>query len=230
MKIEVFAICYNEEVRLPYFIRHYSKFADIHIIDNYSTDKSMDICKGKTELTKFNTKGKLRDDVFIAIKNNCWKDSKADWVIVCDIDEFVYHTNIVDVLKNTKSTIFQPKLFNMFSEQLPTGDGQIYDEIKYGTEDPRRKMLVFRPDQIKEINYSPGCHIARPTGNVVINKQDLITLHFQFLSREFTIQRYAEFASRLSDINKKNNWSFHYKFNEKKINELYDKQKLIKVI
>ena len=118
----------------------------------------------------------------------------------------------------------------MFSEKLPTGDGQIYDEIKYGTEDPRRKMLVFRPDQIKEINYSPGCHNAHPTGNVVISNDDLLTLHFQFLSREFTIQRYAEFSKRLSQTNRDHKWSFHYDFNAKTINELYDKQELIKVI
>lgn len=230
MKIEVFAICYNEEVRLPYFLRHYSQFADIHIIDNYSTDNSMAICKGKTELTKFDTKGELRDDVFILIKNSCWKDSKADWVIVCDVDELVYHPDIFKILDNTKATIFQPRLFNMFSEKLPTGDGQIYDEIQYGSEDIRRKMLMFKPKEIEEINFSPGCHVAHPTGNVIINREDLIILHFQFLSRKFTIKRYAEFSKRLSKTNRDNKWSFHYDFDSKMINKIYDNQELIKVI
>ena len=229
MKIEVYAICYNEEVRLPYFLRHYSQFADIIVYDNQSTDRSLNIMRGKAKVISYDTNNKLRDDVFLEIKNNCWKGSKADWVIVCDIDELVYHPLIELILLKSEATIFQPKLFNMFSEKLPTTKGQIYEEIQYGTEDDRPKMLVFRPDQIKEINFLPGCHEANPTGNIVLSKE-LITLHYQFLSRQFTIDRYKEFSKRLSVINRENGWSFHYDFKKKEINNLYDSQNLIKVI
>ncbi len=231
MKIEVYAICYNEEVRIPYFLRHYSQFADITIYDNLSTDQSVNLLKGNADIFFYDTKGKLRDDIFINIKNNCWKDSKADWVIVCDMDEFVYHPDIVGVLEKTNATIYQPLLFNMFSEKLPTTKGQIYDEIKFGVED-KAKMLIFKPSEIKEINYQPGCHEAIPEGNIIFSTKDLKTLHFQYLSRQYTIDRYNHFATRLSDINKANNWSFHYAFSEEKINDFFDEQmkKLIKVI
>ena len=46
MKIDLYSICYNEEVILPYFIKHYSTFvSNITIYDNYSTDNSDNILK-----------------------------------------------------------------------------------------------------------------------------------------------------------------------------------------
>jgi len=44
MTIDVFTTCYNEEIILPYFIRHYKQFArNITIYDNMSTDNSINI-------------------------------------------------------------------------------------------------------------------------------------------------------------------------------------------
>ena len=91
MSIDVFAICYNEEVMLPYFINHYQKMgANITIYDNFSTDRSQEIIteSGCTLLT-YDSNNQIRDDLYLQIKNNCWKKSKAEWVIVCDIDEFI---------------------------------------------------------------------------------------------------------------------------------------------
>jgi len=48
MKIDIFLLCYNEELLLPHTLKFYkTNFpnATIHIVDNYSTDSSCDIAE-----------------------------------------------------------------------------------------------------------------------------------------------------------------------------------------
>lgn len=233
MKIEVFAICYNEERLLPYFLRHYTQFSDVTIYDNYSTDNSEKIIKEwGAKIVKYDSGNQIRDDLYIQIKNNCWKESKADWVIVGDCDEFVYHTNLPKRLESIDGTFIVPRLFNMVSEDFPSGDGQIYDEIKTGVEGGA-KMNLFKPSEILDVDFDVGCHYANPTGNVKYNfMSDIITLHYKNVSRQYVYERSRLFASRLSDINKKYKWGYHYNFGMDEINRNFDNdmKRLIKIL
>jgi len=218
---------------LPYFLRHYSQFADVTIYDNYSTDNSVKIIEewgGK--VVKYDSGNQIRDDLYVQVKNNCWKDSKADWVIVGDCDEFVYHPELIKRLETIKETFVVPRLFNMVSENFPSGDGQIYDEIKTGVWGGA-KMNLFRPSEIKEVNFDVGCHYARPTGNVEYNFiSDIMTLHYKNLSAEYVYERSRLFASRLSDINKRYKWGYHYNFPMEEIRKNLDNdlKRLIKIL
>jgi glycosyltransferase involved in cell wall biosynthesis len=225
MKIEVYVICYNEEVMLPYFLRHYSEFCDrIIVYDNYSTDRTEEICKQnpKVEVRKYDSGNQIRDDIYLQIKNNCWKDSEADWVIVVDMDEFVYHENIVGVLESTWATVIEPPMFNMISEKLPKGAGQIYDEVKFGLPGGAKRNM-FRPGEIREINYEPGCHGATPEGNIIFEEGTKIkTLHFRYLSKQYLIDRNALSNKRLSEVNKKMGWGVHYKTPAEELSAEFD--------
>lgn len=230
MVLEIYAICYNEEKMIPYFMRHYSQFANmVTIFDNMSTDKSRSLIMNHDTrinimLIPYDSNNQIRDDIYLDIKNSCYKNSKADWVIVCDIDEFVYHPDILNILENTKATIIRPEGFEMFSEIFPTTDKMIYDEIKTGIPYPNSsKMCLFKPQEV-EINFTPGCHLANPTGNVVIDdKSGIKLLHYKHLSRKYVIERYTQYVSRLSDINKSKKWGVHYLQTEKEINDWFDK-------
>jgi glycosyltransferase involved in cell wall biosynthesis len=214
MKIEVFAICYNEEIMLPYFLRHYSQFAErIVIYDNYSTDRSEEICRQfpGVEVIKYDSGNQIRDDIYLDIKNNCWKGSTADWVIVCDIDELLYDFGMI--LADVKShTIILPEWYEMVSDKLPQGNTQIYYEIGYGVcQGLISKCLIFRPDAIKEINYHPGAHGIEPIGDIRVMETSMIgILHYKYLSADYVIARHAMYQSRLSDINKRMKWGVHY--------------------
>lgn len=213
MKIEAFAICYNEERLLPYYLRHYSSFCDrITIYDNFSTDSSQEICRQnpKVTLIPYDSGNQIRDDIYLQIKNNCWKGSSAEWVIVGDIDEFVYHPFIKENLSMSRATAIIPPLFNMITETFPDTPGQIWTKVKKGIPGGG-KLNLFRPGQVREVNYDPGCHVAYPEGNIIIDERSSIkTLHMKFLSLEYLISRTMLSRNRLSEVNKKLGWGVHY--------------------
>jgi len=196
--IDVFAICYNEELILPYFIKHYQGInAKITVYDNGSTDNSIDILKSAgCEIIPYDTAGQIRDDIYAEIKNNCWKKSRADWVIVCDMDEFL----VVD-FNPQKYTIINSRGYDMVG--LP-GTNLGVRNTWYD------KHLMFRPDAINEINYSVGGHRCKPTGKVVGSKEFATLLHHKYISEEYTLNRFNMYEKRLSDINKHYGWGKEY--------------------
>jgi len=209
MTIETYCLARNEEKMIPYLMRHYGQFSKVILLESNSTDRTVEIAKSMgADVWSFQSKDEINDLWFLELKNNCWKESTADWVIIIDSDEFVFHPNLVKVLEETKATIFEPRLFNMYSKKFPTTNKQIYNEIKYGVED-RRKMNLFRPKEITEINYTAGCHSAKPEGNVILSDKDIKTLHMRFLSLEYVLQRNKESLRRLSELNKQMGWGFH---------------------
>jgi len=117
LKIETFAVCYNEEAMIHYFLRHYLQYGSVTIFDNYSTDKTVEIAKKAGAIVfPFDTENEFREDVLTHLRNVCWKESKADWVIVTDVDELAYHKNLQQELSKTKGTVILPRMFNMFSD------------------------------------------------------------------------------------------------------------------
>jgi len=215
MIIHVYMMCFNEEVLMPYFLRHYGSFADhIFVFDHYSDDKTVEIVKAfpKTTITPFGIAGKFDDTILLNLKNEAYKSSrgKADWVMIVDIDEFLYHPNLVYLLKNYKDKgITFPKItgFDMISDEVPTHPGQIYETIKEGVHDTMfSKRAVFNPSI--DIKYFPGAHKCFPSGNIIESeKDDVKLLHYRFLSPYFIVNRIELRTSRLSEENIKKKWS-----------------------
>ena len=116
MKIDLFTTCYNEETILPYFIKHYKQYVrNIVVYDNMSTDNSDRILNDAgAHIYKFETADRLDENTLVHWRNNCWKNSDADWVIVCDTDEFLYHPNFLNYLENTKNNLIFA--FNIFGD------------------------------------------------------------------------------------------------------------------
>jgi len=234
MKIDVFTISYNEEKMLPYFLKHYRQFAAVHLWDNHSTDNTLKIAKeAGVEITTFETNGEYDELSLSEIRSRNWKGSDADWVIVCDCDEFIYHPNIIDVLEKSESTLIIPTGFNMVSVKFPTTIGQIYDEVNMGVLDYRySKPIIFKPADIKEINFRAGAHFADPIGNVIINTTSGIKLlHMKFLSKEYIIERYAIYEKRKSERTTRDNFGFEYAWSEQQIiNDFNERYKLIEKV
>jgi hypothetical protein len=228
--VHVFAVCWNEEQRLPYFLRHYDSFAQrIVVYDNQSTDQSVRLLTAhpRTECRTFDTGNEIRDDRYLEIKNEAWKESigKADWVVVVDIDEFTYHPDIVGLLNRCREyTILRPYGYHMISEAQPTGNHPLTEMMRLGFREPDSdKPCIFRPDQLT-INFEPGCHEARPHGNVREHREpELKMLHYRSFGREFTMARLTQYAQRMSAINKVRGWGDQYRWPLEEHHELFNR-------
>lgn len=219
--IHVYVLCWNEEKMIPFFINHYLKFVDhIYVYDNGSDDNSIELLSEFENVTirRYDSNNQIRDDYYLTIKNHEWKESIgiADIVIVCDMDEFVYSDNILQDMVDfyqSESTIVKPIGYNMISEifDFNSENKNITELVKTGVYDAYfNKLCIFKPDQINEINYGHGCHLATPVGNVNYYKKNIKLLHYKYLTLEFILNRMEQYKIRLSDFNKKYRLGFQY--------------------
>lgn len=221
MRIEAYICVWNEMDILELVIKHYQKFCDeVTILDNYSTDGSRELAlKMGCKVIQYGTKF-FDDQENMNIKNNVWKGSKADWVIVCDCDEILWDTmhdgnygaksyNPIHALVETKATIFKTIGWQIMSNEMPKND---LLEITNGYEFSNyAKSIIFNPQKITEINYNPGAHKIDPMGEVVYSKDPLYVLHYKHIGGvERTIKRYREYKPRMSKLNRKHGWGSHY--------------------
>lgn len=223
MKIEAYILVWNEMDILPLVIKHYQKFCDrIVILDNHSTDGSDTIAlRMGCEVRKFGTRF-FDDAENMKIKNECWKGSTADWVIVCDCDEILFAGHRMKDIKGaiqflygfndcalTENTIIKTVGWQIMSDDMPKDD---LLEITNGYHFSNySKSIIFSPKHITEINYNPGAHKCNPVGNVVWSEETLYVLHYKHIGGlQRTIKRYKEYQPRMSKNNRRNGWGCHY--------------------
>lgn len=198
--ITVYTITWNERFLLPYFFDHYN-FADkIIVYDNGSTDDTQDLVKSLGGVLRHYQTNGQDNQVMMELKNNCWKGDKSDWVIVCDVDEFLHGT---EILKDYSGKIvFHPQGYQM------VGEGQDLKEIRKGfKEDAFSKMVCFSP-KIDEINFNHGCHKAEPKGGTIVRAMNL--LHYNFLSEEYFVNRRKRYIPRMSRSDIAHKWGGEY--------------------
>jgi glycosyltransferase involved in cell wall biosynthesis len=232
MKVEAFIIAWNEAETIHLTINHYKSFCDkITIYDNYSDDGTKEIAEQfGCEVKTFGIKGVLSDQEYVNLKNNCWKNSDADWVIVCDCDEILHHPRIYDVLHDNidKATTFKTYGWQVFSENVPRVS---WLEETNGFHDSNySKSIIFNPRKIKEIGYVYGCHHAKIRGDIRMSDDVLTIFHYRNIGgAQRLVKRHEEYRKRLSDINKKWNLGVHYTYeDERRVrewNEQHEKSK-----
>lgn len=222
MTVEVYAIMYNEEYVLPHFLKHYQNNfnAKITVFDNHSTDNSRQIaldhgCTVKT----FDTQGKINEAWYLNIKNQAWKNSKADFVMVIDIDEFLELPFDLDI---NRFTILNTLGYDMIGE--PSSRMGVHNGMF-------NKKVCFSPKHVKEINYIPGCHTCNPVGNLIYSSPATL-LHRKYISEEYVLKKHNEYESRLSAFNKERGYGVHYENNtiqsvKEKFEYLWKNAKLI---
>ena len=233
MQVHIHTLTWNEEIMVPFFLRHYDSFVDkIFINDNESDDRTIELLtqNPKVEVSTFKTEGQHKSRILTDIRRNCWKKSKgnADYVIVCDFDEFLYHPNIKEFLEEAKKLevdIFQPDGYEMIADpdaDVPSSDEDLKDAIPYGWRaDNYSKLILFNPNAVREMNYAHGSHeefrdepiITEEAGkmlNGLIKPEGLKLLHYKDLSLDYKWKRTQMIANRYSDDNRQYNLGIHY--------------------
>ena len=155
------------------------------------------------------------------LKNQVWKNSrdKADFVIVTDFDECVWSNNIqkeLEYMVSNNMTIATPKYWNLIQEEkvnleeIVKKDEFLHKEVR-ATLVEVAKTVLFNPNKITEINYTPGAHKCYPKGEVKWYDKDKIhTFHCKFLGFQDFIEKEQKLGERLSITNKRNGWGYHY--------------------
>ena len=219
--VHIYAIAYNEEVLLEKMINHYrSKFPNcsITIYDNQSTDRTREIAESLgCTVIEYNSNNEIRDDLYLKIKNNCWKNQTERWAVVCDVDELIY-INEQELLQEQQegSTIIRFEAYNMIS--LNQDPNAIDINLTVGWRFPfYDKFYLFDTFNIQEINYEAGCHSANPVGHINHSKNVYLMCHFKGIGLNYLLNRYKMYKSRLSEINKKYSWGVEYNNSEDQI-------------
>lgn len=229
MQIELYMLVWNEIAILPFVIKHYKQFCSkIVVYDNYSDDGSKELAESMgCTVIPFGTSGQLNDLHYLEVKNNCWKGSKADYVIVCDADEVLHVkfpesfaslfdptvTRFYDFWQLNKDkgvTIFKTQGWQIISDEMPKEN---ITEITNGWPfNNYSKSICFDPKAIQEINFCPGAHKIVPIGDVVYSDDTLYLLHYRQLGGvERLMNRYREYMSRMSPVNRAKGYGSHYK-------------------
>ena len=166
MKIWSYAVAWNEEKMLNFYLKHYSQFCDKMIFfDNESDDNSHEIINSypNTEIRSYTTGGKFDDGVHMELKHSAIEDARGncDYAIIGDCDEFIYHPDLIEFLKShlKKTAIFYPAGFDMVSNYYPNEYLQIYDSIKTGVPNPwYSKPTLINPNMLNELKWHIGQH------------------------------------------------------------------------
>ena len=214
MKVCVITLCFNEEVILPFFIRHYERIADrIIFYDGNSTDRTREIIAACpiAELRELDTGGRIDDGANIRIKNTAHRDIDADWFIVVDCDELLSHPDFRGFLAKCDTlgvSVVRCEGWNMIGDAVPAG-GQLSEEMPLGVRDEYTrtffdKLALFSRHAIVE--YRPGGHSWKITRGRQAPGLPVKLLHYKWLSLEH-IERKAQ-SLRLSQNNIDNGWGF----------------------
>jgi glycosyltransferase involved in cell wall biosynthesis len=222
-KICVIAVCFNEAPILPFFLDHYIHYvgaSKVVLHDGGSTDGSAAIAARYPQVEFLvSPSEKLDDRELMQIRNEGWKPYRQafDWIVVCDVDEFLYHPELHRTLRDFKRngvTLPMVQGFNIISRAHPAHRAGrfLWQDCQSGWPDPQYldKNLIFDPSI--DINYLLGCHNCQPTGPVKRSaERTLKNLHMCMPSYAHMIAKSRRSAARLSDWNRQTNAGFHYR-------------------
>jgi glycosyltransferase involved in cell wall biosynthesis len=211
MKIWIFTICHNEAEIAPWFLRHYGTFADrILVWDDKSTDGTREILRAHPSVTLFDwphATGLFEDkNLHHAYDMYPSARGKADWCMWVDMDEFIYHPEIRQVLESAKNGLFDvinTKGFNMLGDGLPVNGyehKQIWEHMQSGVAAPiYNKPVVFHPHA--NIRWVRGKHQLESFPNFSLphgfnHPPRLKLLHYRYLGAEYTRRKNAKNYNR----------------------------------
>jgi len=219
MKIHLYSLAWNEEKLIPHFMKYYARFCEkIVVYDNESTDRTPAIVRSfpQGEVRTWSSGNQNDEQLKLDIKNTAYKESrgKADWVIVCDADEFLYHPRLVAKLGQyrfwginfPKVEGFQMVPDDVVGEDIDDLPARYRQGVPYANLD---KRIVFDP--VLDVEYDAGAHHAKPSpGARESLGRSLKLLHYKMLNLDYYVERNRTLGGRLSELSKQKGWGVHY--------------------
>jgi len=203
---------------LGFMFRNYDDLVQRYVVyDDGSTDGSLDILAAhpKVEIRDQAAYRNPSSRILAALSllETCWHESRgrADWVIVCDIDEHLYHPRIdlyLSACKRAGITIIPALGYQMIADEFPPQGIRLSNSLTMGAPfEDMNKLIIFSPDDVDATLCQPGRHKAAPVGRIVAPLRDeLLLLHYKYMGFKQTMQRHQQYRTRqlLTDIS--NDW------------------------
>lgn len=237
MKTHIFTTTYNEPVTLKIFIDWYRKRipdCKITVYDNESNDNGETemLCRlNNVELHSFNSNGKYNERILMNIRNSAWKNTDADFVIMCDSDELV-DVRDKDLLENKAGLVWQ--VCKCRGVEL-FGDKRDAPDAFYGVDSKKySKSVLFHKPSIKEMNFAPGSHTCSPVSKngapVLVLDNGFILYHTKWKDFDYGLCRVKQIGQKgRSTESKKMGWGFEYDHADVLLidffNNMYNKRK-----
>lgn len=209
MKILVFSLTFNNADILPFWLRHYSTFADeISVWDDNSTDTTRRILSAnpKVIVRDWPHRTGIDEDAFLAHWQEWYPKARGhfDWVMIVDSDEFLYAPFMKTMLERNMDMgveVIRSEGFNMMGNGIPEDDGrQIYEINPMGVRAPvYSKPICFRP-HIK-INWIRGKHALENCSPKMSEEPWIKLLHYRYLGAEYTRAKNAKNYARCGLLN-----------------------------
>jgi hypothetical protein len=218
---------------LPYFFRHYDAIVDRYFVyDNGSTDQSLMLLgqHDKVSLRHFDVAGDSFVEEERRLSDTVWKESRgsADWVIVLDIDEHVFHPDLPTYLRrctDSNVTALRGIGYEMVADHFPADDRKLVESVTIGARSAGHdKLCIFNPDALTQSNFRPGRHLADPEGRVTWPDQpEMLLLHYKQLGVEYAIKRSSELRLGLGTGDMNHRWGVQYLWSEAEIADRWSK-------
>ena len=197
----------------------------ITVYDNESTDGTRELarrlgCSVHTMVTN----ASLSDSAYLQVKNEAWKKSSADWVLMVDADEWIdvwpqdlaaYETANVTAVKTKGIYLVWPTdTLDLSEEAHGVWDVKEWD-ASHGLPPVHLydKPSLYYKSAMKEIGMAPGGHEASPQGRVKWLSETRTPAprlyHAKYYDAGSMMARYEKYRLRMSDENKKNGWGVY---------------------
>ncbi|MEO6292677.1 MAG: glycosyltransferase family 2 protein [Burkholderiaceae bacterium] len=223
---------------LPFFFKHYDPIVRKYVVfDDGSTDDSLAMLKKhpKVELRPMpvpvDTDSRIVSQ--LAVLEESWQESKgdADWVIVTDIDELIWHPNLAAYLRDMLEqgvTVIPALGFDMIAEDMPQARDCLTDVVVFGA--PTHlysKINIFSPNAIQSMRFTLGRHHAKPLGRVQIPADDkLFLLHYKYLGFDRLVKRNVQYLTRQRSKDLQYEWGAQYSWDEQRLRQEWQTVKL----